>query len=456
MPKDSSSAQLSKQITAPVTKAPEQTNQPLIVNKMVLLSPDRTPKDVGTWRDSHRAAESIYYPNRSRIYDLYKDVELDGHLSGIVEKRIKTILNKKIRFVKDGKTVEDVCDLTETIEFSNLCKEILWSIFWGISGFEFIPGEQFDFKVIPRKHIKPEKKVLTVNQTDYDGTSYEGVQNIWVVGEERDLGLYLKCSFYVMLKKGNFSDWANYIEIFGQPLVVTRYDAYDEKTKVQLNNAMESIGSSMRLSIPKQAEIDVLDGKTSNGNGDLQNKFKDACNEELSVIVVGNTETTKSSSSSGYAQSNTHSDQQDEIIKSDIKFLLNLLNSNHFKAILKSYGYSTDGKFTIEELMKPAAQKLRAETIKTLKDIGLPIKHEQLYEEFGLEKPDDYDAQMAQSQKEEEEQEQEPTANNNDLPTGTSKPKTKTKAKQQKQPTLSVMDRFFATLSDFFDQAHKD
>lgn len=436
------------------TKAPEQTTQPLIVNKMVLLAPDRTPKDVGWWRDSHRSAESIYYPNRSRLYDLYKDVELDGHLSGLVMKRVDTVLNKKLRFYKNDNQVDKINQLINTIEFRQLCKELLFSKLWGVSGFEFIPGAKFEFKNIPRKHIKPEKKVLTINQTDYEGTPYEGLQNIWIVGEERDLGLYLKCSFYVMLKKGDFSDWANYIEIFGQPLIVTRYDAYDEKTKVQLNAAMESIGSSMRLSIPKQAEIDVLDGKTSNGNGDLQAKFKDACNDELSVLVLGNTETTKSSSSSGYAQSNTHSNEQAEVIKSDIRFLLNLLNSEQFKAILKSYGYDTDGEFIIEEIMKPAEQKLRAETLQVLKNIGLPLKHEQLYKEFGLEKPDDYDTQIEEMHKQEN-VEVEETEPNNQAKTKPNKPNAVIKPNSKKQPTLSVKDRFFAALADFFDQAHK-
>ena len=441
-------------------KAPEQTSQNLIVNKMVLLAPDRTPKDVGTWRDSHRAAESVYYPNRSRLYDLYLDVELDAHLSGIKQKRIDTVLNKKIRFVgADGKEVEDLCKLIKTTEFRRICHELLNSIFWGISGFEFIPGQPFQYKEIPRKHIKPEKKVIAVNQTDYDGVSYDGVENIWVVGEDRDLGLFLKCAFYVLLKKGNFSDWATYIEIFGQPLIVTRYDTFDEKTKIQLTKAMEDIGSSMRLSIPKQASIEVLDGKTSNGNGDLQDKFKNACNEELSVVVLGNTETTSSSKSSGYAQSKEHGRQQSEISKSDMQLLLNWLNSDHFKKILESFGFKDIGEFIVEEMMDPEQQLVRAQSLQILKTMGLPLDDDQLYEEFGLKKPDNYAEQKTKDEAEEEEENnpnpQEPPPMGEQNPTKAAK-KEVAKANDKKQTAnLSFFDTLRSTLADFFDPAHK-
>ena len=178
-----------------VTKAPEQTGERLIVNNLVFRSVDRSRKDVGDWRDSHRAAESIYYPNRTRLLDLYSDVELDGHLSGLIMKRIETVLNKKLRFVKNNKEVDDINKLIRTNEFRNVQKQILLSIFWGVSGMEFIPGDKFQFKNIPRKHIKPEKKVIAINQTDYDGIPYENISNIFVIGEARELGELLKCAF---------------------------------------------------------------------------------------------------------------------------------------------------------------------------------------------------------------------------------------------------------------------
>lgn len=435
-------------VPANTTKAAEQTAASLIFNQLMLNNVDRTPKDVGSWRDAHKQAESIHFPNRTRLYDLYADVILDGHLSGLMMKRVESVLNKKLRFVRDSKEVKDICKLIGTNEFRRAMKEVLLSIFWGVSGMEFIPGEKFDFKELPRKHIKPEKKILANHQTDYEGIPYEDISNVWVIGEERDLGLLLKCAFYVLLKKGTFSDWANYIEIFGQPLIVTKYDTYDQKTKDQLAKFMAELGASLRLSIPKQADFEVVDGKTSNGNGDLQNQFKDACNDELSVLVLGNTETTKSSKSSGYAQSKEHGKQQLEITKSDIQLVCNYLNSDKFRSILKSYGYEVEGgEFVIEEQMSFEDQKSRSEVLKTLKnDLNLPLSDDQLYEEFGVIKPADYDTQKQQQASQTTGPDDEPE----DPAPGNNKPKDKG------NPRLTWKEQLLSNMADFFARARKD
>jgi hypothetical protein len=63
----------------------------------------------------------------------------------------------------------------------------------------------------------------------------------------------------------------------------------------------------------------------------------------MSVIVLGNTETTSSSYSSGYAQSRIHLEQQYEITKSDMAYAAAMLNDTRFLNILASYGYAVDG-----------------------------------------------------------------------------------------------------------------
>jgi hypothetical protein len=389
--KTSASVAVSK--AANTTKAPEQTTEPLIINNIVLQNVDRTPKDVGSWNDALKAAESIYYPNRTRLYDIYKRIELDGHLTGIWSRRVSAAVNKKYVFVDaNNEPVDEINKLIKSLEFREMMKNIMTSISHGTVGFEFVPGEKFCWKEIERKHIKPEKKVIAINQTDYDGIAYEEIDNIWVVGKDRDLGLFLKAAFYVLLKTGDFSDWAQYIEIFGQPIIVTKYDTFDIKTKQQLATMMEQAGASLKLSIPKQADFEIMDGKTSNGNGDLQDKFKDACNDELSILILTVTETTKASSSSGYAQSNTQSDEQFEVTTDDIQFVTGLLNSDKFLNILASYGYAVDGgSFIMEEPKKPAEQLVRVQVLQGLKNIGLPLDDDKLYEEFGVSKPADYD-----------------------------------------------------------------
>ena len=452
-------------------KAPEQTNEKLLINNIVIRSIDRTPKDVGTWRNAHQAAENIYYPNRTRLYDLYMDVILDGHLSGIMMKRIDTVLNKSFRYVSpNNDEIEPLCQLTHTLPFRTLLRELMQSVFWGVSGIEFIPGQEFTFRSIPRKHIKPEQKVIAINQTDFVGVPYDNLSNVWVIGEERDLGLLLKCAFYALLKKGSYADWANYVEIFGQPVIVTKYDAYDEKSKAQLTNLLNDIGSSLRVNIPKQCDFEIVDGKFSNGNGDLQEKFVNSCNDEMSVLILGNTETTKSSKSSGFAQSQTHSKQQIEVTKSDLHFILALLNSTKFTTILKSYGFPVvqGGQWVSDEEVDVNELQTRASVLTQLKtSYGLPIDDDYLYETFSIPRPDNYDELKAKAEAQQQNTPSgdggnKPDGEGNNKPIKPSKENGKKGNNARNTPSgdggnsLSVIDKFRLTLADFFDHAHKD
>jgi len=315
----------------------------LTINELNVHSVDRSKKDISVWRNALTSAESIYYPNRTRLYDLYADVILDGHLSGIIAKRMDAVLNKELYFEVGGKKVHTFDKLINSMEFRNVLRAILETQLWGLSGIEFLPGTTFSYELIPRKHIKPELGLITYEQSGTDGIAYEGMDNIWVMGEKRDLGLLLRCAPYTLYKRGGLGDWAEYIELFGQPIRIIKYDSYDEQTKQELKKVLEEAGSSLSLMIPSQADFELKDGKQANCDGNLQLSFIKALNEEMSIIILGNTETTTSAYSTGYAQSKVHLEQQYEITRSDITYAAAMLNSPKFQSVLAGYGYDVQG-----------------------------------------------------------------------------------------------------------------
>ncbi|NDC41505.1 MAG: DUF935 family protein, partial [Chitinophagia bacterium] len=135
--------------------------------------------------------------------------------------------------------------------------------------------------------------------------------------------------------------WAEFIELFGQPIRIIKYDSYDTQTRAELRQALEESGSSLSLMLPRQADFEMVNGKEGNSDGSLHNNFLKMLNDEMSVIVLGNTETTSASSSSGYAQSRIHLQQQYEITRNDLAYVVAALNSPQFLSILSSYGYAT-------------------------------------------------------------------------------------------------------------------
>lgn len=317
--------------------------QQIVINELNIRSADRSRKDISYWRNALTNAESVYNPNRTRLYDLYSDIILDGHLSGVIAKRLDATLNKELCFEKNGVRDASFDGLIQSMPFRELMKTILQTLLWGISGVEFLPGSAFAFQHIPRKHIKPEQGIIAFEQTGTTGLRYADMPQVWIMGDPADLGLLLKCAPYALYKRGGLSDWAQYIELFGQPIRVIKYDSYDEQTRAELKRILDESGSSLSIMLPRQADFEIKDGKQTNCDGNLQLSFVKALNEEMSITILGNTETTTSSQSAGYAQSKVHLQQQLEITRSDMTYTAAMLNSPAFMAILAGYGYDVAG-----------------------------------------------------------------------------------------------------------------
>ena len=356
----------------------------VIVNELIIRSVDRSKKDILTWRGALVSAESVYYPNRSRLYDLYADVILDGHLSGVIAKRIDAVLNKELSFECDGKKIREMGTLIQSMHFREIMRTIMETLLWGISGIEFIPGKELEFELIPRKHIKPELGIIAYDQLGVDGFPYSGLENIWVMGDPKNLGLLLRCAPYSLYKRGGLSDWAQFIELFGQPVRIIKYDSYDEQTKVELKKILDESGSSLSLMIPRQADFEIKDGKQSNCDGNLQLSFIKALNEEMSITILGNTETTTSSYSTGYAQSKVHLEQQYEITRSDIIYTAAMLNSPKFINILRTYGYPVaSGAFVFSKDMDIDYLQARIAIDKEVAQM-VPVPESYWYDTYGI------------------------------------------------------------------------
>ncbi len=358
--------------------------EPVIINELNIRSVDRGRKDILSWRSALSGAESVYFPNRSRLYDLFEDVVLDGHLSGIIAKRIDAVLNKDLIFQCSGKRCSAMDELIHSLSFRQVMRTIMETQLWGISGIEFIPGQQLSCQLIPRKHIKPESGIIAYEQTGADGIAYEPIDNVWIIGDPKDLGLLLKCAPYSLYKRGGLSDWAQYIELFGQPVRVIKYDSYDEQTKLELKKILDESGSSLSMMIPRQADFELKDGKQTNCDGNLQLSFIKALNEEMSITILGNTETTTSSYSTGYAQSKVHLEQQYEITRSDLVYTAAMLNSPKFLSILRAYGYPVSGGlFVFSKDMDIDYLKTRLAIDKEVSQM-VPISDDYWYNTYGI------------------------------------------------------------------------
>lgn len=381
-------AQGTQEANKPITSKVTQT----VTQDLFLQAIDRSPKHLGLLRNAHIAGESVNFPVFYRLYDIYADVILDLMVSGLLNKRTSQVVNKKLSFVRNGQPDPVMAKVIRKKAFKETMREIVRTKFWGRNGLEYIPGKDIAFNLVPKKHIQRKTQRIVIQQTDLTtGIDYTDWANGWILGEPHDLGLLLMISYIALLKKGVIADWAQYIQMFGSPIMVLKYKGFDMSAKDAADKILRELKNAARITIPEEMGLTFEDGKMANGTGDLQEKFCKYADELLEILILGNTETTSHSGTGTGAKSKVHSEQQLEIIKDDMDDICDALNSEHFMNILRSYNYDVDGgefQFDREVDVAYIAQMMPV-IVQAGTQLGLPLSKKQLYEVTGLQPPID-------------------------------------------------------------------
>jgi len=305
-------------------------SQSVVINHLDVRPVVRQTLDIKKWRNATILAEGLTQ-NRVGLYDIYDDVLIDLILFRAIEKRIIHITNLPIVFIdSNGQRNDKICDLAKKLFFRQMLRYIMESIFWGHSLIELNWTEKKpNTKLVARKHVKPRYKIVTTNQNDTSGVNYDDDKmfyNYLEVGDSEDLGLLLKVAPYALWKRADIGDWSEFVELFGMPSTLGKYT--NPETRKVLREAFDKMGGRPRLIIPNDAQVEMQESKSANGDGGLFNTFREALNEEMTIGVLGNTMTTIEAKSSGYAQSETQHKDQSELKKDDRAFVLSVLNEN--------------------------------------------------------------------------------------------------------------------------------
>jgi phage gp29-like protein len=192
----------------------------------------------------------------------------------------------------------------------------------------------------------------------------------------------MKAAQYVIYKRGGFGDWAQYCELFGMPFRVAKYEGYDEKTRQELETALKEAGSAAYMVIPKEAEINFVQGNHT-GTAVHYEVLVNSCNKELSKLILGQTMTTEESGA--YAQAKIHLEVEKEIHFADKLFVKNILNEK-LLPLLKKHGIvQGHGKFGFQEI-ENIDKKTRLDMDLRLAE-KIAIDDDYFYETYQIPKP---------------------------------------------------------------------
>jgi len=418
------------------TKAPklESPAASAIIQTLVLRPSKIETTDIDVWKKSVNGFKA---GNRTKYYDLCENIMADPYLADAIEKRVNAITNAEITFQMDGKNVEEIDDLIDTPEFEELIKEIVLSKAYGKSVIEtaFLP--EFSVFSYPRKHIKitnvdkplsERRKYIVAKESDLTGYDYTLDDFIIEAGKDDDLGFIFKAAPYVIYKRGNFGDWAQFAELFGMPFVTGKYSSYDTKTRDQLFEALSTLGGNRVAAVPMESEIEVHENK-STGSSDLYANFRKACNEEILIAVLGNVMTTVDGSSKSQAE--VHENGQKEISKSDRRFVQRILNRKLVPLLIKR-GYNiAGGFFSFPDGGERISTKERVDMALNIKKNGIPVDDDYFYEITGIPKAEKKDPEP-------------------DKGAGGNKPEEKPVPTKKPDKEIKNRERGFAGLLDYF------
>ena len=372
-------------------------------NVIVLTQPRRFGIDIADYMAAIRAAENVDFSRRYKLYDLYSDILMDTHLSCVIEKRKNAVLCSDIEFQRDGKPDDAVNEQIRSPWFNRLVGDIIDARFWGFTLCQFYrEGQWVGYDLVPRKHVDPVRKLILRHQTDITGLPWDDYRDLLFVGSPDSLGLLAKAAPWVIYKRNTTGDWSQFSELFGMPIQEYIYNSDDEESRQRAIEDAAQMGSVAQFFHDEGTKLNFVEAGNKTGSADVYERLCERCNNEISKLVLGNTLTTESAEKGTQALGTVHKKVEDKVALADKKYVLDVLNYD-MADIFAHIGVNTAGGafcFPERKDIDPTSKINILTQLET--NFNLPVSDDYLYEEFGIEKPADYE----RMKKEQEEQRQ--------------------------------------------------
>ncbi len=358
-------------------------------NTIILTQPQRFGIDISTYMAAIRSYENVDFARRTKLIDLLTDILMDTHLSSVVSKRKSAILCSPVEFRRAGKPDESINEQLRSPWFYNFLGDALDAPLMGDTLVQFFRDKKtgwLTYEMIPRKHYDPVRHLILRQQTDITGEPWDEYADLLFIGKEGVLGELAKAAPWVIYKRNTTADWAQFSEVFGQPIRKYTYESGDEESRAQVMNDAQEQGGGATYVLPKDCNLEFVEASNKTGSSDLYRQLVEICNAEISKLILGNTLTTEAGDKGTQALGTVHGKVEDRIAQADRKFILNILNYE-MTDIFARLGINTaGGEFVFVEPKNTSATE-KMNIFKGAQELGLEISQEQMYEDLGLQRP---------------------------------------------------------------------
>lgn len=347
--------------------------------------------------------------------DLFADMEeRDGHLCAEIGKRKRALLGLKYAITppknataQEKTLTQNITDIFEAIpDFEDIiltladgigygfsCLELEWQLVknvWQPKELKARPHRWFQLSMHDRNVIK-----LRDGSSDGADLWHAG----WLVhkhkaktGDVSQMGLHRALAFPFLFKNYALNDYAEFLEIYGLPVIVGKYDIGESKeAQAKLLRAVSEIGHNARGIIPKSQEIEFLEAATK-GTGEPFKTMIEWCENTVSKVILGGTLTSQSTgSTSTNALGNVHNEVRHDLLVSDAMQIGSSL-TRLISLICEVNGWQGRTPKFVFDVNEPEDLALFADAIPKLAAAGLDIPVSYLYEKLKIPLPKDGEA----------------------------------------------------------------
>lgn len=357
-----------------------------LVKKIVPKTISRVRKDLDSWKQALRQADSVEHPRRRLLMDLYADVMLDALLTSQIEQRIGRTLSSEFSLKdKTGKVQEEATRLlSEAVWFPLLLRYMLESVFYGHSLVELSASDVagLDITLIPRQNVVPEKGLFLFDSTADDGIYYREMREygtyVLEFGSPRNYGLLNKAVPHALFKKFAHSCWSELCEIYGIPPRYVKTNTQDPEMLDRAEEMLRDMGSAAYFIIDTTEEFQFADGVST--NGDVYNNLIFLCNSEISLLISG-AQIGQDTRNGNRSKEEVAIKQLEKYVNADKRLMEDYMNSSVLAALFR-LGFIPDGlrfSFNSEE----DAGQLWERTAQAMQ--YYEIDPEWIREKFGIE-----------------------------------------------------------------------
>lgn len=263
----------------------------------------------------HNAIASAEQGRPRELFALYRDCVLSsGHLQSEFSKRKLAVLNEPFRIMPADKTDDDDAETADTITMllDNCDKEIfranvhlLDSALYPVSVVEKVFYVRDDGMISLRRLVPVPHTILDYQSGQMmilDGSAPEDRSRATHPDPDRyiihrgNLMTHSDCwggpmrslLFWWLLASCDRTWWSTFLEKYGTPFMVGRYDSGDDESRSLLEQAFSWCVRIGGLVISRDTEIELKQA-TASDSGDAFERFHTACDREISKIVIGQT-----------------------------------------------------------------------------------------------------------------------------------------------------------------------